>query len=247
MRSKAQQQHLVRLSRAVDTNVGQRCCGEESTNRVECLRSDRLAVDEVGVSGFFGVTRTQPLRDLRQELGVAVEHAVHLADVASTERRLQDFGGPVVAVVARGETVVVAQVARRLLEVAHQATPLEELGEDVGGLLAGEVHAAELGDGVVAVFEEDLLVELLCATEPNGGVESDVARHVEVTNELIEEEATKALRAPRVTGEQCALHHLWKVDQGEYGQVQVRDVAAEDLLLSLSELLSDVDRHGGRD
>ena len=43
------------------------------------------------------------------------------------------------------------------------ATPLEDLREEVRRLLAREVHAAELRDGVVAVLEEDALVELLGA------------------------------------------------------------------------------------
>ena len=49
---------------------------------------------------------------------------------------------------------VVRDVARRLLEVRHQPAPLEDLREQVRRLLAREVHAAELRDGVVAVLEE---------------------------------------------------------------------------------------------
>ena len=78
------------------------------------------------------------------------------------------------------------------------ATPLEDLREDVGRLLAREVHAAELRDGVVAVFEEDPLVERFGALEADGGVDGEIAGEVEVGDELVEEQAAQALRAARV-------------------------------------------------
>jgi len=44
---------------------------------------------------------------------------------------------------APARTVVVGHVAGGLLEVGHEAAPLEDLGQDVRGLLTGEVHTAE--------------------------------------------------------------------------------------------------------
>ena len=62
-------------------------------------------------------------------------------------------------------------------------------------MLAGEVHAAELRDGVVAILEEDAVVQRFGALESDGGVDGEIAREVEVGDELVEEEATKALVA----------------------------------------------------
>ena len=75
------------------------------------------------------------------------------------------------------------------------AAPLEDLREQVRRLLAREVHAAELRDGVVAVLEEHPVVELLGALQADGGVDGEVAGEVEVGDELVEEQAAQALRA----------------------------------------------------
>jgi hypothetical protein len=50
------------------------------------------------------------------------------------------------------------------------------------------MHAAQLGDGVVAVLEEHLLVQLLGSFEPDRGVDRLVAGHVEIAHELVEEQ-----------------------------------------------------------
>ena len=125
---------------------------------------------------------------------VGVEHPVHLADVARAESRLEDVVVAVEAVVSVVEAPVVAEVARRLLEVTHEATPLEDLGQDVARLLAGQVHSAELGDRVVAVLVEDPLVEVVGAVQSDGGVDRRVTGQVEVADELVEEESSQALR-----------------------------------------------------
>ena len=103
------------------------------------------------------------------------------------------------------QPVVVGDVAGRLLEVGHEPAPLEHLGEHVRRLLAGQVHAAELGHRVVAVLEEDPVVELLGAPQSHGGVDADVAAHVEVAHELVEEQPPQALGRARVAGEEGAL------------------------------------------
>ena len=59
--------------------------------------------------------------------------------------------------------VRIRHVARRLLEVRHQAAPLENFREDVRHALAGEVRAAELSDRVVAVFVQHAGVQLVRA------------------------------------------------------------------------------------
>ena len=57
------------------------------------------------------------------------------------------------------------------------------------------MHAAELGDGVVAVLEEHPVVELLGPPQADGGVDGEVAGDVEVADELVEEQPAQALRA----------------------------------------------------
>ena len=89
--------------------------------------------------------------------------------------------------------MVVGDVARRLLQVRHQAAPLEHLGQHVRSLLARQVDAAELGHRIVAVLDEDALVELLRAGQADGGVDGRVPRHVEVAHELVEEEPAQVL------------------------------------------------------
>ena len=105
------------------------------------------------------------------------------------------------------------------------------------------MHATELGDRVVAVLEEDPLVELLGPLQPDGGVDGGVAGDVEVAHELVEEEPPEALRRARVAGEEGALHHLGQVDQGEDGPVEVRDVAPQDGRLLVVKRLLDVGEH----
>ena len=57
------------------------------------------------------------------------------------------------------------------------------------------MDAAELGDGVVAIFEEDLVVEFLGASEPDCRVDRLVTLDVEFSNELLQEESTQAQRS----------------------------------------------------
>ena len=121
--------------------------------------------------------------------------------------------------------------------------PLEDLREHVRGLLAGEVHPAELGDRVVAVLAEDPRVQLLGPPQPDGGVEARVPRHVELLDELVEEEPAQALGRARVAGEQGALDDLGQVDEREHGAVEIGEVAAEELPLLGGEVLSACDRH----
>ena len=63
------------------------------------------------------------------------------------------------------QRVGVRHVARRLLEIRHQPSPLEHLGQDVRDVLAGDVRAAELRDRVVAVLVEDPRVQLFGARD----------------------------------------------------------------------------------
>ena len=105
------------------------------------------------------------------------------------------------------------------------------------------MHAAELGDGVVAVFDEHLLVQLFGALHPDRGVDSVVARDVEVADELVEEQSAQALGAAAVAGEQRPLHHLGQVHEREHRAVEVGEVAPQHVGLRGAELLRNVQRH----
>ena len=107
------------------------------------------------------------------------------------------------------------------------------------------MHAAELGDGVVAVLEEHALVELLGAPQADRRVDGEVAGEVEVADELVEEEPAQALVGARVPGEQRALHDLGQVGQREDGTVEIREVRPERGRFVVGELLRRV-QHGRR-
>ena len=162
VRPHPQEQRLVRLAGAVDADVGDRRRGQHAAHRVARLGLDRLLVDEVGVGGLLRVALARPVAHLVEQRAVRVEEAVEVGDVPHAERRLAHLRRTAVAV-ATVQARVVRDVARRLLEVRHQPAPLEDLREQVRCLLTREVHAAELGDGVVAVLEEHARVELLGA------------------------------------------------------------------------------------
>ena len=119
-------------------------------------------------------------------------------------------------------------VTRRLLEVRHEAPPLQDLREHVGRLLAGEVDTAELRHRIVAVFDEHFLVELLHTLESDRGVDAGVTRDVELPDELVEEEPAQVLGRAGVAGEECSLDDFRQVDQGKDRLVQVGHVAAKD-------------------
>ena len=55
------------------------------------------------------------------------------------------------------------------------------------------MDAAELGHGVVAVLEEDAVVEALGVLEPDRCVDAGVAADVEVAEELVEKQPAQAL------------------------------------------------------
>jgi hypothetical protein len=125
---------------------------------------------------------------------IGLERTVHVGHVAGAEAAAQNTWITMEAV-ATTEPQVVVDVAGALLDVRQQASPFEDLGEDVGRLFARQVDAAELRDGIVAVLHEVLLVERLGSTDPDGCVHTVVARHVKVADELVEKQPPQALRA----------------------------------------------------
>ena len=117
---------------------------------------------------------------------------------------------------------VVGDVARRLLEVGGQPPALQDLGEHVGDPLAGDVGAADLGDRVVAVADEDALVEARGALALDAVERPLAVRHV--AGELLEEQPPQRPRVARVAREQRALDGLRQVDEAEDGPVEVGEM-----------------------
>src|SRR5687767_15999566 len=118
-----------------------------------------------------------------------------------------------VAVAAARYRRVVGDVARGLLEVGREPRPLEDLREDVRDPLARDVRAAELRHRVVAVAEEDALVELRRAL-PLALVRR---RRRDVARELVQVEPPERALVAGVAGEQRALDRLGQSYEGEYG------------------------------
>ncbi len=167
----AQEQLLVGLPGRVHADVGHRRGRQHAAGGVERLGPHGLAPHEVGVPRRLGVAHAVVIGHAAEHVAVGVEEAVEVAHVARAEVRAADVG---IAVVAEAplDPGVVGDVAGRLLEVAGDAPPLEDLGEEVRRLLAGQVDAAQLGDRVVAVLDEHLLVERLGPFEPDRGVDA---------------------------------------------------------------------------
>ncbi len=239
----SQQQRLEGLAGAVDADVRRGRGRQDPAHRIERLGPRRRAVHELAVVGATADRGPHVFGDDVEAAAVGIEDAVEVTDVAGAERPGQHLGIAVVAVPAT-EADVVGDVSGALLEIAHQPTPLEDLGQQVRGLLARQVDAAELRHGVVAVVEEHPLVQFLGAIEADRGVDRMVATDVEVADELVEEQAPQRLVAAAVASEQRALHDLGQIDQCEHGTIEVREVTPQNVRFVRGEGLWDVDSHG---
>ena len=107
------------------------------------------------------------------KFAVSVEHAVHVADIASAKRAPQHCWVAVIAV-ATAQTCVVSHIASALFEIRHEATPFQNLGQQIRSLLARQVNTAELGDRIIAILHKDSFVELLGTSHADGGINAFV-------------------------------------------------------------------------
>ena len=126
----AQKQHLVALPGPVDAEVGHRCCWQDAAQRIEGLGPDGLAPHHVCIVRALWIPQTEVFAHDGQQAGVCIEQPVHVTDIARAQRRGEHIGVSVVAV-SPVDPIVVGDVTRRLLEVAHQPAAFEDLGQDI--------------------------------------------------------------------------------------------------------------------
>src|SRR4029078_10072477 len=128
------------------------------------------------------------------------------------------------------ELRVVRDVARRLLEVGREPRTLQDLREQVRRPLARDVRAAQLGHRIVAVAEEDRLVEL---RRPLALTQLDDGHLGQRVDELVEKQAAERAGVARVAGKERALDRFREIDEREDGPVEVREVRSDPRLLLL--------------
>jgi hypothetical protein len=101
------------------------------------------------------------------------------------------------------------------------------------------VGTAELGHRIVAIAQEDVLVEPAGALAL-GAVVRAGGSPFHVLCELVEEQPPQRPRVAGVAGEQGALDGLRQVDEAEYGQVEVGEMRLERGSLGGGELFDRV-------
>ena len=162
MRAHAKQQRFVRLAGAEQSHVRLHRRRQQPAQRVERLRANGRAVHAVAVGRIFRKPGAKMLLHRLEPSRVDLEGAIQRRLIPGLQRRAGEFGRHVVLPSA-ARAIGVRHVARRLLEIGHQTAPLEHLRQHVRDALAGEVHAAELRNRIVAVFREHLRVQLFRA------------------------------------------------------------------------------------
>ncbi len=227
VRAHAEEKRFIRLPRAVEAHVRLGRRRQHPAQRVERLGADRRAVHAFGVLRRARIPRGEVRLHAVDERRVALERRIHRLHISIAKRALH-FGGHVIAP-ASVQRVGVGHVPRRLLEVRHEAPPLEDLRQNVRDVFAGDVCPAELRDRVVAVVAEDFRVQLLRpfdAHRRGGGVRSR-----EVPGELVEEQPSQRLGRARVPREERALDRFRQVRQREDVAVEIGEEWCERLPL----------------
>jgi hypothetical protein len=253
-RVEAVQEVLERLAGREDAEVRERRARQVAPHHVACVRAHGRAVrplrrlQEVLVPlDVLPGERLARLRvpDLdgldREDLLDVPDHRVDLRGVRRKEAVHERREGRAVArreqrllalpeEVPRGVPLVEADVARGLLEERDpDARVLERLRGDVRRPFHGHVRGAKLRDGVVAVADEDAVVERAGPPERLAVVRrrpagEEAFREPFPAHELVEEDAAEALRRPAVAREEGACDFLREL-QPENGRVDVREEA----------------------
>ena len=213
--------------------------GEPEAAHARSIRAK--ALDLLRGLGLVGGAREAlggPGLHARKRFGVGTEEEVNRRLVLGAELGV----APVAVAQPVGDRRVVGDVARGLLQIRGQPAALQQLRHHVRDPLAGDVRSAELGHRVVAVAEEDALVELagaLALLAVEGGVDARLGR------ELVQVEPAQRALVAGVAGEHRALDRLRQPDQREDRPVEVREMWLERGALRLAEALDGV-VHAGR-
>ena len=157
-----------------------------------------------------------------------------------------DFRGHVI-LPATARAFGIRHVAGGLLQVRHQAAPLEHLGQDVRHAFAGDVGAAELRDRIVAVLAEHAGVEFIGALGADRAC-VDRVRGRDLAEEFVEEEAAHRLCGSRIACEERAFDSFGEIGQREDGAVGVGEIGREGAGFVGGECLGCCggEAHGGR-
>ena len=154
----AQDQLLVRLSRGVDPDVGQRRRREQPAQQVERLGPDRAGVRGLGLASPRGKRSAAQASRARGSPSRS-EERVHRLLVLGPERGVAPVAVAAASAPSAGHGRVVGDVAGGLLEIGGQPARAGAPWSYVGDPFAGHVHAAELRHRVIAVAQEDPPVE----------------------------------------------------------------------------------------
>jgi hypothetical protein len=173
--------------------------GRTPAHGVERLGPDGLAVHEVAVPGVLGTRRGSVGEAHRDQLGVGVEHAVHVADVAGAEGLMRAPRG-------RGSTGTGRRGARR--RRCSGSTARGSWSRPHSSSLVSRFDACSQARCTPPSWATEsspyskntLVVELLGPFEADRGVDPSVAGHVEVADELVEEQPPQRLRATGCSG-----------------------------------------------
>ena len=224
---------------AVEAEVGEGGGRQQAAEDVEGLGPGRRLPRPLGLAGVERKALADLLEDDVEQLGEGLEEVVG-GQLVDPVRQLGANGSRRSARPARA---VEADVAGGLLE-RREADPgvLEGLGGERRHPLHGEVGARQLGDRVVAVADQDPLVELLrpagATRAPGSGSSASPSRpELGLAEELFEEHPAEALLGPRVAREEGALDDLGQVPEGEDVAVEVGEVAFKLSCLSRREAL----------
>ena len=155
----AKQQRFVGLTRAEQTKIRLNGGRQQSAQRVERFRADRRAIDAVAIGLVLRKSRPEMILHRLDPAGVGLERAIERRREARLQRRAFELARDVIFPFPAWP-VCVRHVARRLLEVRHQAAPLDHLRQNIRNAFARQMHAAQLRHGVVAVFRKHARVKL---------------------------------------------------------------------------------------
>jgi hypothetical protein len=149
---------------------------------------------------------------------VNLEGPIQRRLIPGLQRRAGEFPRHAVLPSA-ARAIGIRHVTRRLFQIGHQTAPLEHLREHVRDTLAGEVHAAELRNGIVAVFREHLGVQPFRAGDADLALDHGCA--AEFAEKFVEKQSSQRLCRTRVSREERAFDRVGQVGQREDRAVQI--------------------------